>query len=264
MNDLRKVQYIMKEILDYTVEICEKNNISYWLDSGTLLGAVRHKGFIPWDDDIDICMMKEDYNKFLKVFKNTEKYKLLEKNTDETYDYPYAKVVSELHFCENNGTKNNKGIWIDIFPMDFYDYTCLEKLNLFGKLKKIRKENKGKKLKSIKWLIGLLEKRIIKYKIYKLKKDILKYSNKGNKDIIVYDVNLIIDKIEVNYNNIFPLSKVLFEGKYYNCPNNYDSYLKVLYGDYMKLPEEKDRIGHLAGKYTFDIEDLNRILSKKD
>lgn len=263
INDLRKAQLVMQDILDYVVEICDENNIFYWLEGGTLLGAVRHKGFIPWDDDIDICMMYDDYNKFLSIFKNNEKYTLLEKNTEKDYEFPYAKVVSNLHTCEYNGTIHNKGIWIDIFPMNFYDISCVDRLNEFGILKQERKLNKQKKLKTIKEKIMItIRQRIIKSKILKLKKILSIEKNKGSKDIVQHDVNLITGKINRKYEDIFPLKKIIFEGKKYNCPNNYDNYLKELYNDYMKIPKESERISHPSGKYTFHEENLREILYK--
>ena len=121
---LRKAQLIMLDELIEVDRICKKYNISYWLDSGTLLGAVRHKGFIPWDDDIDICMLQEDYEKFFSIAKKelNDKYFLQVKETDEMTTSPYMKVrhrdsiLIEENFTEKE--KFHQGIFLDIFLMN--------------------------------------------------------------------------------------------------------------------------------------------------
>ncbi|OFL81855.1 MULTISPECIES: LicD family protein [Fusobacterium] len=147
MTDLRKAQLVMKDILDFAVKICEENNIKYWLDCGTLLGAVRHGGFIPWDDDIDIVMSREDFEKFAKIFPKyeNEDYGYIDEHTDKVYHYYFSKVLSKHHFNRDKSISYNKGIYIDIFPMDFYEKKYEKKWERFMflslPLKKIKKKD---------------------------------------------------------------------------------------------------------------------------
>ena len=110
-KNLRKAQLIMFNLLKELDKVCKKNNINYWLDSGTLLGAVRHKGFIPWDDDIDICMLEKDYKKFLKIAKKelSENVFLQTEETDKNYIwFPYAKLRDRNSVFIEEGQKQNE------------------------------------------------------------------------------------------------------------------------------------------------------------
>ena len=89
---LRRQQQRMLDILLYVDKVCRENDIRYWLSSGTLLGAVRHGGFIPWDDDLDIEMLKEDYEKFMRVFVDNDDYVLQTRHNDKYYLLPFAKL----------------------------------------------------------------------------------------------------------------------------------------------------------------------------
>ena len=124
-SKLRKVQLTELEILEKIDEICKKNNINYFLIGGTLLGDVRHKGFIPWDDDIDIGMLREDYEKFINVcLKNGalgKDYYLHCNESDDDYFIPFIKVKkNNTTFAEKNieNINTHKGIFLDIFPYD--------------------------------------------------------------------------------------------------------------------------------------------------
>ena len=114
-------QYVMLRILKIVADILEENNIPYWLESGTLLGAVRHKGFIPWDDDIDIGIHYSDYDKVIEALKNNlpEDLFLQTLETDKYYDLPWIKVKdNNSYIFEYKPGKYHKGIFIDIFPME--------------------------------------------------------------------------------------------------------------------------------------------------
>lgn len=244
---LRKSQLIMAEELIELDKICKKNNINYWLDGGTFLGAIRHKGFIPWDDDIDVCMLEKDYKKFLNIAKKElpKNIFLQTKETDRNYKwFPFAKLRDRNSiFIENDQDKEelfHQGINIDIFVMDSFNIKIkkFKKIYIFlNRLEKIKNsKNKNNFL--------ILKKLFLKLKLNKLhylfSKLFLEELN--NNSIIGY--RYIFSNL-YRYKDIFPLSEIEFEGYKFPCPNNADAYLKELYGDtYMELPPEKDRVWH--------------------
>ena len=125
ITETKEIQKIAFEILKYVDKFCRKNNIKYSICGGTLLGAIRHKGFIPWDDDIDIMMPRNEYERFLKLmdneYKEGNKYKCLHYGKDfPDYYYTFAKVVDLDTHLEESTLINNKdlGIFIDVFPVD--------------------------------------------------------------------------------------------------------------------------------------------------
>ncbi len=124
-STLRKAQLRMLEILDYVAGICETNGLTYWLSGGTLLGAFRHGGFIPWDDDLDIEMPKEDYLKLRRILLQNKdsRFQLQDHSTDSNYYYAYPKVRDTKSICTStidtdDKLWNMKGVWIDIFVLD--------------------------------------------------------------------------------------------------------------------------------------------------
>lgn len=129
--DIGNAQRVMLEILQEVHKICESNNLTYWLDAGTLLGVIRHEGFIPWDDDLDICMPREDYNKFIKIAQDLlpPGFFLQNKNTDKGYDLNYSKVrklgTTLIEEGETGEEPYCHGIFIDVFPYDHYKYKWL-------------------------------------------------------------------------------------------------------------------------------------------
>ena len=121
---LRRLQLTILEILKDIDSICKENNIEYYIAYGTALGAVRHGGFIPWDDDIDICMTREAYDRFLEVMPNAmpEKYDLLDIKNTNKYSMCFAKVSKKgTKFKEKVGTAEGyeQGIFVDVFPLDY-------------------------------------------------------------------------------------------------------------------------------------------------
>ena len=264
-ENLRNAQLIMLDLLLKLDRICRKNNINYWLDSGTILGAVRHKGFIPWDDDIDICMLEEDYNKFLFVAKKelSENIFLQTKKTDKSYKLPYAKLRDRnSFFVEGHEAENelyHQGISLDIFVMDVFN----SKIQIFKKIYKFLNRFEGIKISEKKNRFLILKKIFLKLKInewhYKFSRLFLEKAN--NNSIIGY--RYLFFKLH-KYIDIFPLSEIEFEGCKFSCPNNTDAYLKNLYGNtYMELPPEKDRVWHakeirLSEKCFFEKE-LERV-----
>ena len=253
---LRSVQLTQLEILKEVDRICKENNIIYWLDSGTLLGAVRHKGFIPWDDDLDIGMPRNDYNRFLQLakVKLDKNYFIQNWYVDENYQLPFSKirkkgtVYTEFQF-RNSSSWN--GIYIDIFPYDLYANDKVQGIKL--KLIKLmilakcgitswREEN------GINWkkFITHIPTRLLSHffskeeLINKYEKIAIKHNNEKCEYYFPQGIS--------NYGKwIIPVSameemiEMPFEDTFFKVPKGYDEYLTHAYGDYMKLPPEDQR-----------------------
>lgn len=234
---------------------CEKYNLKYSLAYGTLLGAIRHRDFIPWDDDIDVYMPREDYNKFLKLTQNivNEKYIILSFENNQDYIYPFAKVYNNRTLIkEETCMKIPLGIYIDIFPLDKIPLDSRE-LN-FYKLKieiltkfLIFSTNKAKSKNFLKNIIkkGLFVicsiygfKKILK-KMEKIRKYYDKFPNK-----YISFISGDITKSKIEKNCFKRLIKVKFRGNDFYCYENYDILLKNIYGDYMTLPPMEKRVNH--------------------
>ena len=258
-TELREAQLIMLDILKEIDRVCKKGNIQYWLDSGTLLGAIRHKGFIPWDDDLDICMLREDYNKFIEISKEelSKKYFLQSYDSDNKTENMWIKLRDRNSILKiNEREKGHIGIFVDIFPMDFYsnndkNYKIKNKIKLItlmywmkhAKIKRpVIKHIKGNMTKLIARLIFLFNPKFNYKNIIKLVKKELKnisMESEGS-DYINYGVEVPFDKM-IEKNWIFPLDSYEFEGEKYPIPREYDLYLKNLYGNYMELPKKENR-----------------------
>lgn len=257
---LRDAQMIMVEILEEVHKLCEKHGLKYFLDAGTLIGAVRHKGFIPWDDDVDIGMLREDFNKFLEIAKRElPKHLFLQTfETDEFYDvYPVPCKIryNDTMFLEEGAKENYKmhnGVYIDIFP-----YDSLPKYNFIYKIQRALSFNI---LKSYKRLRDIPEKLSFKNKItfsfYKVVVktfpnrrrlkffDFLVKWNDPKSEYMGYGVDTYWSEYVYKKSDYFDLIKLEFEGKFFYAPKNYHSVLTQLYGDYMIMPKEEDRVWH--------------------
>ncbi len=247
-EELKKAKKIMVNILLELDKICKKNKICYWLDSGSLLGAVRHKGFIPWDDDIDICMLNEDYKKFLEIAKkNLDSNIFLDnKETDKYAYFDFLKLRDRnSKYIEKKQTDKelfHQGIFIDIFVMDSFNrkIKCLYKI--LYKIKNIKILERESKFYLIK--LVLIKLKIVKI-ISKIFFHFLIQENIEKKDFLIgyrYYWKQIYES-----RDIFPLKEIEFEGYKFPCPNNPDAILKELYGDtYMELPPENQRVWHAS------------------
>ncbi len=262
---LQEQQKISFDILKYVDSICKKYSIQYFLGYGTLLGAVRHKGFIPWDDDIDIIMFRKDYDNFLHIMEQekNEHYKCVsfEKNT---FYFPYAKVMDTRTVVIGENMRNIKdiGVAIDIFP---YDYIGMEKqkavtqkkrtfvadrmmrYSLYDGIDELSKQNSSLSRKLFYFVAHLLGwKGWAKIYAHQAKK--VKQDNKTTYCGILTSFNSTITKIvETKY---FDEAVMLqFENMELPCPKMYHEYLKDIYNDYMQIPPENQRIQHEAKAY---------------
>jgi len=245
---LKNAQKIMLEILIEVDRICVKNNIEYWLDSGTLLGAVRHQEFIPWDDDLDIAMRIEDYNKFCTIVTQELKSGLFLQNfkTDSSFPYDFIKIRSDKGMIIEKHEKGkqinyNQGIFIDIFPTISIKSGIIHKYMYKINFLLI-------KLFSYKYL-NLLK--ISRYFVLMSSTLHIGWKNKNVK--VIYRGNMPFIPFYVPIKSIFPLKKALFENREFPIPCNANDYLASLYGDdYMTLPPENKRKTHAHSIEIFD------------
>ncbi len=241
IESLETIRQVEFNILEHFDSFCRENNITYFLSYGSLIGAIRHQGFIPWDDDIDVCMLREDYLKFIKSFKDS-KYKVLcpEKN-NKKYTYAWAKLInSETRLIENFQPEVELGIHIDIFPLDYLgsDKSNIETIKnmLIKRYKRINYLETGSGLKGT--VLKIIGRRNLSH--------INRLLNRFNNDNSSYVAN-VVDLVNAPIFNKEWFSstiEVRFQDKLFLAPRNYDEVLKTQYGDYMKLPPESERVSN--------------------
>lgn len=234
---LRDIQLANLALLKELAYVCEKNNFKYILDAGTLLGAVRHSRFIPWDDDIDILMFREDYEKIVSAFKNTTR------NSDIYAEYHRDKDTNSQYFIKIKH-KKCPFLGVDIFPLDSYGkhLSLKEQLIATNKICKILKHLK----KEIDPNISNKETKTILTKT--MKEKILLSSANENGDF-VYGVDFAhkLKNWFLDRDIVLPLRKIQFEDSKYTTVNKPKEFLKNIYGDYMKYPK-KMKILHYSYK----------------
>ncbi len=234
---LRDIQLANLALLKELAYVCEKNNFKYILDAGTLLGAIRHKGFIPWDDDIDILMFREDYEKIVSAFKNTTR------NSDIYAEYHRDKDTNSQYFIKIKH-KKCPFLGVDIFPLDSYGkhLSLKEQLIATNKICKILKHLK----KEINPNISNKGTKTILTKT--MKENILLSSANENGDFVYgVDFDHKLKNWFLDRNIVLPLRKIQFEDSEYTTVNKPKEFLKNIYGDYMKYPK-KMKILHYSYK----------------
>ena len=254
MDEIKTIEF---QILTEIDSFCKKNNIRYFLTFGTLLGAIRHKGFIPWDDDIDIFIPREDYNRFINTFKS-ERYICYSYETHPNYPFDFAKVIDSSTIKEEpiRTAKNIQlGIDVDVFPLNYYYFDGFDK-KIYKSWKKycalwrisVSKFKHRNIFKTvvyfpIKATCALFRKQIVK------KIDHLTNSRSGDYPIGYITAFCVSEKIRTYKLEWFDgVDECLFEGKKFNVPRGYDELLTNIYGDYMKLPSKENRISHHRNK----------------
>lgn len=240
-SELRRVQLRILDILIEFDRICRKNNIAYWLDSGTLIGAVRHGGFIPWDDDLDVCVLRSDMPKLRKA---------MLADLDSKYTFRDIDMESKRTWCriENmnivmtrrqpSGAIKDDYLWIDIFEVEpgckltkqiteaTYGKCLRRKVNMFydGAFKHAM-------------AVALLPIMRVFVALVRL------WCRIAHRHTYVHVYGNMFHSIR-KHDDIFPLSEIDFEGHNFYAPGNVDNYLRRIYGDYMQVPPVEKRISH--------------------
>lgn len=263
-ENLRKLQLCELEILKKLVNFCNKNQIRYYISGGTFLGAVRHKGFIPWDDDVDIAMPREHYEKFLKLVHMDKHLKVMNFIWNEEYIlYPSRAVDNNIKVVSHSATKDQVWpAWVDIFPLDgmpvgvfpkllhklnLQEKRLLFKLSCFSEVVNLKDKNRSR----IEKFFIFLGKHIDFEKILDTKKRLEKL------DYALKKYPAAKSKYYMNYMGVYKFKSIMEkdvfygDGAYYDFeglklfgPKNYDAYLSRIYGEYMSPPPALERNHH--------------------
>lgn len=248
--DAEQLKKTQLEILDYVASFCDANGINYFLDSGTLIGAVRHKGYIPWDDDIDLGMLRADYDKFMSLFNTAnERYKAYSIENNEKFLYPMCKVIDNKTVLYELG--QTLGVNIDIFVYDNAPdddavlskmYDRRDRLRYWHIQRNYDYAHSGGALRiyMIKFVKSLLKIFPRNYFVKRIIENSKKYSKHSTKRVGNF---LARARIKIDKDVVFKSYELMeFEGKYYKVPVEYDTWLRAFYGDYMELPPLEKRI----------------------
>ena len=254
--DIKELKKIQLNILDNVDSFCKKNKINYWLDCGTLLGAIRHSGYIPWDDDIDIGMLRDDYDKFLKLYnKDNDKYRLMAAELDKDYYFQFGKVVdtSTVLYEPDEETGIKGAVYIDVFVYDNAPDDENELADMFDKRDYYNKfriaqlypkmyDKSSFKKRIMRFFLNIYLKFLPKnYYNKKCIENSKRYINADTKRV----GNFTSAKRMTGNKEIFnSFTEVTFEKKKYPAPVGYKDWLEAFYGDYMKLPPKEKRVTH--------------------
>lgn len=252
---VKDIQMVSLDIMKDVHEFCVENNIKYSLQGGTLLGAVRHDGFIPWDDDIDIVMPRPDYEKFCKTYTSKNGYQLVSRNNDECY-LMFGRVCEmekTLVKCEVPWTNKTTGVFIDVFPLDGAedDYEiAATRMNKIRNLFQISLRVRGRFLK---WseANGVLQKlKTIAKKIVYYRSNVFDFYDKMCKEIPYGSTNHYCNIAYLEYGmKEYHRTAVFdecilhqFENSQFYIMKGYDEALHEKFGNYMELPPVEQRI----------------------
>ena len=266
---MKKVWAVELDLLQKFAEVCERNNLNYFLDGGTLLGAVRHKGFIPWDDDADVIMPREDYDRLFQIAEKEFEYPYFFQTTltEDDFFRTHAQLRNSktTGFIIEDGKKNiNRGIFIDIFVLDgipdnkIRRYLFKKELEYHKKVLYIQNDIEYAKLIRREKLLYLFYQQVYrlypykKYFQYFNKKVLAKFSNKNTKLVgdITLDWRTNVQWPREWFGEYIYLS---FENLQLRAPRYYHEVLTRQYGDYMKIPENvNDKNGKSHGAIIFE------------
>lgn len=258
---LKEIQQGEFEVLKKLKSICDELELNYFLFCGTLIGAIRHNGFIPWDDDVDVAMLRKDYEKLIYYCNlHAEEllpFKLYHYTSKKDYIYPIARLVDTRYSIVYKDAKDyDLGLFVDIYPLDGCGNTKAERDIIFSKVRKnlislislgartnilfnhglLNYITKGI-IKGVAMLIG--QNRLCRWIDNRAKKYCPKDSD--------FSMCIIWDSFSIDF---FPTEyfkeyiEIPFEDELFKIPSKYDIMLRSWYGDYMRLPPIEERIGH--------------------
>lgn len=247
-SPLRRQQLVMLDMVRELDRICRKYSIPYFLYGGTLLGAVRHDGFIPWDDDLDVGLMRKDYLRLMKILPSElPSHMVLQTNeTDRNYFYFFAKIRDTRSFLDEGAYDrafSYRGIFIDIFPFDKL-HLPLQRLKLQSYAYTLYRNGNGseaalRKIRALTWF-----NRCVSFPVLRA------ISRLTDGKTLTYDFGIPFHLV-YDEKDIFPLTTHVFEGVQLSVPGNSDHMLQSQFGDYMRLPADLDHVEHHVERLEF-------------
>lgn len=266
MDDrLRQLQLTELKIMDCFVDICKKNNLEYFLLGGSFLGAIRHKGFIPWDDDMDVGMPRKDYDRLFEIIDDllpdNYVFRNFKKGNESTIYFSRIEDLSFEIIDNSANVKRKRYAWIDIFPIDGMPNNIIvrniHKFNLLYRRMLLQYSNFSVVVNQNLPNRPLFERMLIKFgNIFNVEKllDTDKCLNKLDKQLRKYryeDSDYVVNfsgayKFKEMFKKDIYMNKCLyqFEDRQYYAPKEYDFVLKQMYGDYMQVPKDVDKYKH--------------------
>ena len=271
--DTETLKHLQLMILKDFVDTCEANNIRYFGFGGTAIGALRHKGFIPWDDDIDVCLPAEDFNKLLDIYDKewSEKYSIMNTERDINYPFPTTRIMLKgTQFCEEAlaPLPLDLGIFLDVYCFDnvsddekeykkqAFDAWFWSHMRILVDVPRpviLADGIKGKLLKAAvtmgRGVCKLLH--LSTQKMYEREQEARnRFAHVKTKRIAyLHDTDRFVNTYPVD--EVFPVDKLDFDGIQVSFPNQNDKFLRMLYGDYMQMPPVEKRKNHYPARLDF-------------
>lgn len=244
---LRSAQMRMLDILKAIDVIARRYGITYWLDGGSMLGCARHKGFIPWDDDLDIAVFYEDYRRLLSLLEKElpSQYSVMYTGNNKNFPFNFAKVVDSRSYVQAEGDWPSRaglsGLWVDIFPM----------IHGNGPIRKVVEAVYGRCYRRIHGFENNNCKKVVAYLLYPLALGLVGVSKivglfiSRDKYVNTYGTGSAPTQHSTRHRSwTVPTKDMEFEGCMFPMPCNYDAILTVMYGDYMRIPPKEKRQTH--------------------
>lgn len=256
VSDMKAIEL---EIMDEIERVCHEHNVQYFLGYGSLLGAVRHGGFIPWDDDMDILMMRDQYERFMAHFnkwRTTDRFKLVSYR-DKSSIYQFAKIVDTSTVVYENfvGKKAATGVWVDVFPLENYS---ADQVKLYKKQQRVgllrsfvvADPSTGSNgfVKLVKRIVCPFVQHKDPYELARCLDDLAQQIGAVDSDEVV-DILGDDDFSKVFSKSLFEPVRMKFEDREFDAPAGYEEYLSIQYGDWRIPPKENERPVHVMEAY---------------
>lgn len=267
-DDLSAIKAIELEIFDEFLRLAEKHDLEYFLTAGTCLGAVRHGGFIPWDDDIDVGMPRSEYERFERIAQEEldDRYVYQTMNTEPGCGFVFGKIRAKDTVLSENYSHHlpmSQGVWVDIFPFDEMPDDTRKRKALYRKVSFLRNlyivkcgyampEGKGKLFPILYHAARLFSKFVSRKEVIAaLQAAMTQYQDLPTTYVYNFGTAYAPGKELIAQDVLFPCGKLAFEGRPCKVPRNTDAFLTSLYGDYMTLPPEEKRVGGMHHIHEF-------------